>query len=308
MHLMRESSSVIDLELRLKEDSGLEFSDWKEYITWLKSAWSQISAERIHSVLETIPTETTFPTLTVESEGVEYQLHGILHGYPIYLAPGWHTRRCVREFVRDTARTFHRPLDGEDYLYEENLRLPFDLLRSQELIHPTHTNGKLKWGGIGTTAHCMLSVVAEVIEWGVGYVYSTTIRNPKDQVGKCIRLYQKALTDKRYQAQFADLCIAEEMPQPFNLEMSYLSQKEPATKPLGYPAIDPNDPTAVEDSLWTAGELRDYAQRRGLKKLHHINGTDHTTEIAYFLHNPDFSFERLEEYRMGRKQIPNSFL
>ena len=65
--------------------------------------------------------------------------------------------------------------------------------------------------------------------------------------------------------------------------------------------MEPNAATGRERSLWTANELRDYAKRRGLNTLHYIGGIGHTTEIAYFLQNPNFSFERLEEYRTRRR-------
>ena len=85
-----------------------------------------------------------------------------------------------------------------------------------------------------------------------------------------------------------------------NTEQNYLSVKEgndlgvKIHNLLGFA-------TYGERSLWTANKLRDFAERNDMNTLHYIGGVAHTTEIAYFLQNPDFSFERLDEYRMSRK-------
>lgn len=307
MQLIDESESVIDLEERLKE-SGREFSNYREYMKWLDSEWIQESSDKINEVLKFEPAETRFPTLTVESDGIEYQLHGLVHGWQALLAPGWHPRRNIRDYVNETADSFHRPMQGEDYLYEQNMHLFFDLVRSQELEDQTHTNGKSKslLRDIGMKVLSipigMFALVALPAIFGGGYVYSKTIRNPKGKTQGFIYLAQKALTDERYQSQFADFWIAQEMPQPFNIEKRYLSEKgSKADVIINSLSMNPNAATGSERSLWTARQLQDYAHRRNLNKLRYIGGLGHTSEIAYFLHNPDFSFERLEDYRLSRR-------
>ncbi len=306
MQMMRESKSVIDLEERLKQ-SGLEFPNYKKYIRWLKSEWYGRCAERVKSVLETSPEETRFPTFSVELEGVKYQLHGIVHGWPIVLAPGWHPRRNIIEYISKTADSFHKPDEREDYLYEQNLDKTFKLLKLQELKdheYPMEYSNLLKSVGMSALVIPigMLALITQSAVFGGLYLYSKTIRNPKGCIQGKIYLSQKALTDERYLALHANFQLAREMPQPYELEVSYLLEKASKTDPMiNRILLGPHHPTRGERSLRTAKLLRDYAERMGLKTLHYIGGTAHITEIAYFLQNPDFSFERLEEYRVSRR-------
>jgi len=48
-------------------------------------------------------------------------------------------RKRVAEFLSARADSFHNPLEGEDYLYEQNRGMHFDLLDSQELKDQTNT-------------------------------------------------------------------------------------------------------------------------------------------------------------------------
>lgn len=307
LDLMNESGSVIDLEQRLNE-YGYAFPNYKKYMNFLQRKWDKRTEERRQHLLETIPTETKFPTLTVEAEGIEYHLHGIVHGQA-YFAPGWHPRKNVRDWVSEAMQSFHRPFEDEDYLYEQNMYFFFDLLRSRELEDITQTKRKVEtvWKEVGMIAlyaplglFALIAIPAVFFGW---YIYATTTKKLKDNCKCNPYLMQKALTDERYQAHSFDFKIAQEMPQPFALEKDYLSEKKGSLGGILLHALlmDANPTTCSERSLWTAGALRDYGRSRGLKKLHYLNGMGHTTEIAYFLQHPSYSFERLEEYRLARK-------
>ncbi len=303
---MHELKSIIDLEERLKE-LGYDFPNYKTYMKWLKTEWDKISSPRVDKLLETTPDENRFPTLSVELDGTQYKLHGIVHGSPVYATPGWHPRRNIRNYVSEIVDSFHKPMEGEDYLYEQNMSMNFDFLKSKELEDHINTNGDsesiLKIVGKGSA--CFLASIflpcVPIVFSGL-YLYSITIKNPKEKVKRLLYLGQKALSDEKYQALFADFYMAQEMPQPYNLEKEYLLNKDSfIDKLFNYLMLKPDLATPQERSLWTAKELRNYAKRKDLKILHYIGGTAHMTEIAYFLQNPDFSFERLEEYRMSRR-------
>lgn len=302
LQLMEESESVIDLEEKLK-DYGFEFSNCREYMEWLDSEWSKISFDKVNEILMDVPVEIRFPTFSVDLESIEYQLHGIVHGWPIYLAPGWHPRKNIRKYVSEVVSSFNRPVEGEDYLYEQHMHWFFDLLRSQELRDKTHTEAKSEslLRDIGIAAFsipkCIFGAVVFPVIFGKKYFYAKSIKNPKGVDQGCFYLTQKALTDEKYQAHFADFWMAQEMPQPFNIEKRYLSQKGSKSSL----SMEPNAATGGERSLWVAGQLRDYVKQRSLNKLHYISGMMHTSEIAYFLQNPSFSFEKLEDYRVNRR-------
>ena len=140
--------------------------------------------------------------------------------------------------------------------------------------------------------------------FGLAYLYSKTITNPKSSKTRgLLYLAQKALNDERYQSKLAEFSLAEEMPQPFNLEKEYLSDKgsfrETMIKSV---RLKPDLATAEERSLWTSKELKTYANRKKIKRLHYLCGNGHATEIAYFLRHPNYSFERLEEYRQRKNK------
>ena len=99
-------------------------------------------------------------------------------------------------------------------------------------------------------------------------------------------------------AKLGDLVFAMEMPQPLELEANYLSDSR----------INGDDvltrsrsrSSTGERSLWTAKQLIKIAKDSKNKKIHYLGGLTHTSEIAYFLNNPDYSFDRLREYRARR--------
>ena len=310
--LMAKVQSVIDLEQIVQQQTGKEFSDYTKYLKWLDSMWERLSAEKRCAVFESILAEAVFPTrsstglptMIVKSEGVEYHLHGVVHGQVWYVAPGWQIRGNVKEYISTTINSFHHPTEGEDYLYEENLQGCFDLLYSQELRDVTCTmrESNLFLKSVVAPVGLFLSLALPIV-FGAAYIYSKILWKSQQSDEQNIYLSQKALTDERYQVMYADFCSTTEMPQPFNLERSYLSEKGSwshfltGSVLLGKMGLA----TGEERSLWTARSLQRYASSHNLHTLHYLCGGGHTTEIAYFLEHPDFSFERLEEYRLSKK-------
>src|SRR3989338_3947143 len=268
--LMAKVQSVIDLEQIVQQQTGKEFSDYIKYLKWLDSIWERLSAEKRCAVFESILAEAVFPTrsstglptMIVKSEGVE------------------------------------------DYLYEENLQGCFDLLYSQELRDVTCTmrESNLFLKSVVAPVGLFLSLALPIV-FGAAYIYSKILWKSQQSDEQNIYLSQKALTDERYQVMYADFCSTTEMPQPFNLERSYLSEKGSWSNFLTGSVLlgKMGLATGEERSLWTARSLQRYASSHNLHTLHYLCGGGHTTEIAYFLEHPDFSFERLEEYRLSKK-------
>ena len=126
--LIKESKSIIDLEGRLKE-LGNKFPTKSNYINFLEEEWSRICYKKVNGTLKKCPVKENIPTITVISEGVEYKLHGIVHGGGM-LQLGWGPRRKFKDYISETMKTFHNPNRGEDYLYEENMNTLFDLIES----------------------------------------------------------------------------------------------------------------------------------------------------------------------------------
>src|SRR3989338_1114554 len=309
--LMAKVESVIDLE-QIVQQTGIEFSDYTKYLKWLDSTWERLSAEKRCAVFESILAETALPsrlpaqlpTMIVESGGVEYHLHGVVHGLVWYVAPGWQIRRNVKEYISTTINSFHHPTEGEDYVYEENFQSSFDLLYSQELRDVTCTmrESNLFMDLLAVPTYLFAPLVLPIV-FGAMYIHSKMIWKPQHNDDQNSHLSLKSLTDERYQKAYADFCSTTEMPQPFNLEKEYLFEKKRSWShflmgsALGYR----NLATGPERSLWTARSLQRYASSHNLHILHYLCGGGHTTEIAYFLEHHNFSFERLEEYRLNKK-------
>ena len=156
---------------------------------------------------------------------------------------------------------------------------------------------------------------------GAGYVYSKSINypkiieklidNPKDKYQKFqeedaqfrgeFYLLQRALWEVRYQEWYMDFDFSQQMPQPFELEKEYMIEKN-SLKSI----LRPSDGTKGERSLWTAKNLKKYAKKNKLNKLHYLGGLGHTSEIAYFIKNPRFSFKKLENYRLKKRDLKSS--
>ncbi len=295
--LMNQSSSLISLEEKLKE-SGYNFTTYCDYVGFLNQEWWRISQPRVNSVLESpVKEKAELPTIRVEVEGVEYLIHGIVHGG----RRGWNPRNRVKNFVKRTINSFHDPQNKEDCLYEQNLWRIFDLSKSHELKDMDNTKRnrnslieKIGWATLSEAGRAISSFIL----W-VEYFHSKIIKHPRDITQSIVSLTTKALIDERYQLKFADFLEALEMPQPFSLEKWYLSEKDSLRQAM---AVGRDIATSGERSLWTAKELKDYANKHELKKLHYLGGVVHQTEIVYFLKHPDYSFEKLEEYRLKKKK------
>lgn len=86
------------------------------------------------------------------------------------------------------------------------------------------------------------------------------------------------------------------MPEPFNFEKEYLLEKS-SLLPI---ILRGPAKTSSERSLFMAQYLKEKAEKKKLKKLHFLTGTYHVSEISYFLKNPNYSFDELEDYRKSR--------
>jgi hypothetical protein len=309
VELMNISESLIDLETRISQKRERKFSNGKEYIDWLQTEWHKISKYNIDKLLTEEPKECEFPTIKLNNEGIEYQLHGIIHGMDATLYPGWHARENVKEYLSKEINKCHDPKIKSSFLCEENFSTLFNFPESQELKDISYTNNYSE----PTAAELCMSLliwpfartILPILYGGLG-LYSKTIKNPKTEQAY-IYLSQKALVNEKYQGHFAKLRELD-MPQPFNLETEYIHNKEP-NKLLQLIHLLTNtveekiEATCAERSKYTANELIRYAKQRKLKTLHYIGGMKHISEIAYFLKNPNYSFKKIEQYRITTRDF-----
>lgn len=309
--LMEESDSIIDLEDRLKE-FGYNFKTHREYTGFLDKGWEKRTSESLDDMLNSqIKDYNDFPTLEVESEGITYLIHGIAHGQEVI---GWNPGK-IRKSISTKMNSYHNPEEGEDYLYEERFREHFfDLLKSQELTditstesRPTLTQKIVSYASLLLTIPlaipiCIIKpILVNLFSTGL-YLRYRFMKNPKGKNQTSLHLALKALSDEKQQVKYAEVKATQEMPQPFQLEGEYLYKLSFVDKVIEYITFSRGMATSGERSLWTSRELVKYAKNKGLKRLHYLGGLGHLTEIAYFLKNLDYSFERLENYRTLKKR------
>jgi len=303
--LMTESTSIIDLESRLKM-AGYWFKSSKKYAYWLDSQRSRLTKDAGNRILETTPTESTLPTLLVEDNDVTYFLHGIGHGFDEKWRTGLHLRGVVKNRIGHAIRQMRCPYMGSDCFYEEGFKELFSLSGAGELKDVSLTkkepSSTLEKGG-SLAIYLPLGLLAKVAVPILARAVIVNIKNnpnPSGKYGRELNLMYNVLTDMRYQSQCTDYRIATELPQPFNLENDYILEKYSYKATLMKAFFgQPNVATGMERSLCTAKLLRGVARDQGLKEVHYACGADHTTEIAYFFKNPNYSFEPLERFRTG---------
>lgn len=287
--LIETSSSIIVLGNSL----NARFPDLQTFLKWLENNWHELVKYEIYELLQK-PLEEKIPTLNVEVDGITYRIHGIVHGFPIYLVPGWHPRKQVVKYISEAAASFHRPDEGEDYLYEENLHLLFGFLKSQEIKDQTYASQRPN-SSLLYICLCVSKYLSRffILPFALTLYFYLHVATDRDLD---LHLIQMALKDVRYQSKFADLYLLKELPQPLELEKTYLQQKssrELLIRTLLLGRLASTDP---ERSLIVARELEAYAKRHNLRTLHYFGGVAHMTEIAYFLQNPNYSFDYLEKY------------
>lgn len=306
--LMNEATSIIDLEHRLKE-TGKEFSSYRQYAQWLSNTWHKSFSQRINGILDRDFSVPAFPTTTVESEGIEYLLHGVVHGAPAIIMPGWSMRKNVQRYINATIKSFHKPNEGEEYLYEDGFQNLFDVLQSRKVDDEAASSRQQPIPGFDSIGQFLITIPLATLGmfvfplfYGAAYLFAKTIRNPQKPTTTLFCLAQKALTDERYQSIFENVYNVLRLPEPFGLEQRYLFDKSSTGLRLSHYMVGlPNLPARGERSLRAAIELRQHASDRQLQKLHYICGTGHVSEIAYFLQHPSYNFEYLDEYRHTRK-------
>lgn len=300
---IRNSDSLIDLEKKLN-DFGVNFKGCKDYATFLSEEWERISFGRGRKIINSSTKEVDdLPTLIVKDDYVRYYIHGVVHGWPFYLAPGWHPRKKFKDFVNKKVKTYWTPVFGEQYFYEERFNKLFHLLKSQELKDVSKLRNKpnpfLKELGLVavTPLACIFGLITYPLMFTSAYITSKLIKEPEDTLQNILFLEQKALSDERYQKKFFEFFINREMPQPLDLEKQYLLEKKSKSRfILKALARNPHMKTTPERSLWTARELIKYAHNKNLNYLHYIGGLGHSTQIAYFLKHPNYSFEKLDKH------------
>ncbi|MFH1637618.1 MAG: hypothetical protein ABIB71_04315 [Candidatus Woesearchaeota archaeon] len=292
--LINQSSAIEEIDIIL-EARGITSNTHKEFVEFLDVWQVMLSREMLPVIMKSRVKGGDYPDLKVEGGGIEYHIHGLVHGWPIYRAPGWHPRPRLIEQVSKRAESFHNPSEHEDYFYEERFDTIFDLLKSQELPDITATAaGKVSWvRDLGKKVALPLVAFSSV----AGYLHSKALFNPKKYFNVNSLLMQDALADEKYQEKYSRLHSAFSLPEPLDLEKSHLEWKcTDLNSILFYGVASPS-----ERSLWVAKELKKQAKENNLEKVHYFCGMGHSTQIAYFLKHPDYSFDKLEEYRISKK-------
>jgi hypothetical protein len=128
--LLTESTSIADLEDRLKA-RGIEFTSLGTFIKWVEDEWEKATETEAGLVLGSSPRGTGFLTKSVSIDGVDYLLHGVMHGAK--LAAWGALSPSLRGYLEEQTASFHDPGGAEDYVYEENLNDVFKLLPEREL-------------------------------------------------------------------------------------------------------------------------------------------------------------------------------
>lgn len=307
--LIRESSSIIHLEEELKSQ-GYRFKKRSQYLSFLSEEWEKITKKSVDEIINSPANGHNLPTLEASAEGVDYLIHGTVHGGPACFSPGWHMRKNVKSYLLKEIQSCN-----ENFFCEENFNSALDSYGlMKELSDVTMTKGVEKKPK-NMASYALLPVKAVLLMTsalaglaliplfsGIAYAATKRIKSPKNAKEAHSFFTQKALTDEAYQAKHLEFYIAQELPQPLNLELGYIYSKSLINKASDYLSGEPNVPTPQERSLWTANELRKEAKTNNLKRVHYLCGAAHTTEIAYFLKNPDYSFEMIENYRIAKRK------
>lgn len=317
---MQESSSVIDLEQRLNE-RGYHFDSCKDYVKFLRTEWEKENRITIDDTILDPPEAEDLPTVEVNQGYATYYLHGIIHGISALLMPGWHLRPRVQSFIKECLVGYDEPLEGSIYLTEENLSHSLGLPTSRELKDVSGERGAtnpfrepvLYFRELALVPVCLAvmmgaSIILPVL-YGTMYLLDRSRLFPQakkwrqdpstinhDDLGSYLQLH--ALKDERYQIANFEHERLREMPEPFGLETFYMDKVNSKVWTLLKMALghSPDMPTVSERSLWTARQLQYYALEEDIKHIHYICGSGHIPQIEYFLRNPDYSFEPLNEF------------
>jgi len=285
--MVESSRSLPDLEERLKRFSGEKFDSLESFLEFIKIKWEGGQDYRITSAheLQHLPSyrgESGLPTFKTSVDGVDYELHGIVHGTNGFLTSGLRVRKNVKGDIGEIVRGFHIPSSGESYLCEQGIANIFGLSKTQEV--KDHFLGK----GDSITYKTILKSLAKnplkiltlpvSLPLIMGLISLASWMNMKlieRKMSQGIRGLNEhilgALRSMEGQNQCFEYIIGGEMPQPIEFEREYVKKlilKEEDKIGIGHllgGSYSKRIASAVERSLWAANELRRFAENNGIK-------------------------------------------
>lgn len=312
VYLFSTTNSLIELKEKL-EEHGVNFTSIKRFIKWLDSEWKQIPTEKKRVQFDLKTEGFALPTLIVTTEKIGCQLHGIIHGT---YAIGWYPNKKFREYIKMTLENEYCKLlqpngtpvqifhPGDDvrrvtFLCEEGFPEAFGLPESTQFKDISNLRIKTRQpqGLLNNVDHFILHLSSFVLfqVLALGAYFLSYVQ------GSEAHLIQRAIRDPHYQFIAVEEDLRSQLPQPFELEKGYILAKRSSARDL---LQDTSIATPPERSLYTAREILRYINaswNKDLEALHYVCGTGHLTQIAYFLQNPSYSFDAIEQFRLNNK-------
>jgi hypothetical protein len=297
------STGLIDLEQRLADD-GFRFKTVSEYLEFLESEWGEYRMPEIKKIFEA--EHTGFPTLIVPIESREYHLHGIIHGS----GPFFKISEKVQTEIKSILAGYHN-LPQETFAYEQNLDefipaisgIEAHEIRDHDISSENNSRGVRQ---STLTFHRRLSTlmsypmrpivaISDIYDRIKSRYYDIECIDSIMNHVECESRHNMDHQKKAYELQ-----MVYEFPQPFEMETELLSEFRDIWEKI--------------DSFAFSGKyIGSCGQRSKImaesitskfpeaKVIHLLSGMAHTSEVAYFLKNPDYSFQGILEYDKARK-------
>ncbi len=316
--IIESASSVRDLEARLRED-GHSFRTIGGLKAFAKKEWENHQWPAVERILDAPLEEGIFPTVSFKSEGVEYVLHGIVHGGNRIITPGFGADPEVKRYFKDSAleivspsfgqrRSFFIDLSsdlGQGCLLEQGMSNLVGFAKKYELKDHTCDRKTIKLPPIVKLAITPPLIASFLVIFpplfGLTYLIASKIKDPKDTKEAFLYTIMKSLKDPRYQLKAFQVQTAAELPQPLDMELENMIEKGSARQWfMRLYACQPRLPTTAERSFWTARQMEKYAKKNGMQKLHYIGGAGHTSQIKYCLEHPEYDLEAACRYKKER--------
>ena len=229
-------------------------------------------------------TTTALPSINVSVCDRQFFIYGIVHGDIFnYL------KSAVRSALASEIGGFRKPPE-EVYRTEQGICRTLGLPRKFELKDVDYSPSLTENAPAPSLFLMAGAYIIYPVLFARGYA-STTFLTPRlgNSFSEIQRFYNlMALRSVEYQGKFANFGWTIEFPQPLDLEINYLDEKEEDW----YPGIA----SVPERSLWTARKLLEIRS----DTVHYVGGFNHASQIAYFLQNPDYSFAGVENFRQAR--------
>lgn len=267
------SNSTVKGLMKDFKDIGIKANDELETVIMAEDYWIKINdMERGPLENYKVSELKELPTTVVKNNGIEYRIHGIIHGSPKHKLS-----TETKEFIREEIVKFDNPGDGDGCLLEEGFSHYFELEGMEENLKVSPIYSFNTFIYMLSNRKRLKSIVNNPLSKDL-FLRATENTNRLREIS------YKAIEDINCLPLARETYQRQEFPMPLEIDRERLLSGISALlkKNVIERYLDPRYFPATGEYFYL---MKAFAKNRRLRRLHIVAGLGHENEIAYHLKN-----------------------